>query len=929
MSTTNNNVQSTGRRKKKKKQSLPVRILKKLLAVISTTLLSLFLVMVITGTIVATALTVYVLDFMDDSTNVTLQELESGSDTYFYGIQKNEKGKDEIVILNRVKTDVQRIPVSIDRIPQHVRDAFVYTEDERFYLHEGVDYKRTLSAFLNMFLHFYDTEQGGSTITQQLIKNLTGDKETSPQRKIREIFRAMQLERTYTKDEILEEYLNYIGFGGPINGVQLASIRYFGKNVDEITVPEAAVLAAIPKSPQYYGPFVETYNDNNRLIVDGKANNKERQRYVLYQMYKNGAITFDEYQKYLSTKLVYTDSEEYLRLHPEDRAEELEQEQTAYSWVVDAMYYEVADFLMKEYNIDQAEAIRRINKGGYKIYSTVDDTMQKYVEEKFLELGNLVNVDSVRRWADIDGDGQAEEYLPHVAFVAMNYDGSVKALAGDWGEKTTSLSTSYAVQEKRQVGSTMKPVASYGLALENDIIHWGSTFRDAPIMTDGNGDPWPTNYGKTLSYGTYSVYYFLQQSFNTVPAQLVESMTPEAVWDFCTKNLGMDLVEEDKEISPLALGALTYGITLEDLVNAYVPYGNQGVFNDAHIVTRIEDSTQEIIYQNDGNARYAVSDETAWVMNRLLKNVVDNGTGTAAKLSNKVVVGKTGTTDNWYDEAFVGLTRDFVSGITVGYKYNNNQLSLPQNFKSAQVWNNIIGEYANTMFLDTPADFDPVESVIEAPMCPSSGMIAGTYCGKGITGYWKSTNAPVCTGSHSGVVSNPAVSSSSSNNSYNNTSYSNSNSSNNYSNYITPSSNNYSSNNYSSNSYDNSYSSNSYDYSYNTSYDNSYTDSSSGSGTWGTGYDSTGSSTWDTGYDSTGGSTWDTGYDSTGGGTWDTGYDSTGGGTWDTGYDSTGGSTWDYGYDSTGGSTWDYGYDSTGGGTWDTGYDNTGAGTIW
>lgn len=872
MSNTNTNVQPDGKTKKKKKQSLPVRILKKLLAVISTTLLSLFLVMIITGTIVATALTVYVLDFMDDSTNVTLQELESGSDTYFYGIQKNDKGKDEIVILNRVKTDVQRIPVSIDRIPQHVRDAFVYTEDERFYLHEGVDYKRTLSAFLNMFLHFYDSEQGGSTITQQLIKNLTGDKETSPQRKIREIFRAMELERTYSKDEILEEYLNYIGFGGPINGIQLASIRYFGKNVDEITVPEAAVLAAIPKSPEYYGPFVETYNENNRLIVDGRSNNKERQRYVLYQMYKNGAITFDEYQKYLSTKLVYTDSDEYLRLHPEDRAEELEQEQTAYSWVVDAMYYEVADVLMSEYNIDQSEAIKRINKGGYKIYSTVDDTMQKYVEEKFLELGNLVNVDSVRRWADIDGDGESEEYLPHVAFVALNYDGSVKALAGDWGEKTTSLSTSYAVQEKRQVGSTMKPVAAYGLALENDIIHWGSTFRDEPIMYN-NGEPWPTNYGKTLSYGTHSVYYFLQQSFNTVPAQLVESMTPEAVWDFCTKNLGMELAEEDKQIAPLALGALTYGITLEDLVNAYLPYGNKGVFNDAHIVTKIEDGTQEVIYENDGNARYAVSDETAWVMNRLLKNVVENGTGTAAKLSNKVVVGKTGTTDNWYDEAFVGLTRDFAAGITVGYKYNNNQLCLPSNFKSAQVWQNIIGEYANTMFTDTPADFDPVDSVISAPMCASSGMIAGTYCSKGITGYWKSTNAPVCTGSHSGVLSNPSSSSSSSSSSRSSSSSSNSTSNSYGSNYITPSTNNYSSNSYTDNSYSNNY-----------SYDNSYTDNSYSSG-----YDYS----YDNSYDYSG-STWDTGYDNSG---YDSSYDYSGGSSWDTGYDSSGGGTWDYGYD--------------------------------
>ncbi len=250
-------------KKKKKKHSKAFIIFKKLMTVIATTLLSLLLVIIITGTIVSTALTVYVLNFMDDSTNVTLQQLESGSDTYFYGNQTNEAGEKELVQIHTIQNDFQRIPVDIERIPQHVRNAFVYTEDERFYVHDGVDYKRTFSAFANMFLHFYDTEQGGSTITQQLVKNLSGDDEHTPQRKIREIFSAMQLEKTYSKDEILEEYLNYIGFGGPINGIQLASIRYFGKNVEQLTVPEAAVLAAIPKSPEEYGPFVEYHRDND------------------------------------------------------------------------------------------------------------------------------------------------------------------------------------------------------------------------------------------------------------------------------------------------------------------------------------------------------------------------------------------------------------------------------------------------------------------------------------------------------------------------------------------------------------------------------------------------------------------------------------------------------------------------------------------
>lgn len=738
--------------KKKKKKNIFLFILKKLFACIATTLLSLFLIIIITGTIVATALTVYVMDFMDESSSITLAELESGSDTYFYGQEVDENGELQDVVLKQLKTDVQRIPVSIDKIPQHVRNAFVYTEDERFYLHDGVDYKRTFSAFLNMFIHFYDSEQGGSTITQQLIKNLTGDDEKTPQRKIREIFAAMQLEKTYSKDEILEEYLNFIGFGGPINGIQLASLRYFGKNVEELTVPEAAVLAAIPKSPEFYGPFVEYYNGNE---TDGKANNKTRQEYVLWQMYKNGGITYDEYQEYLVTDLLYTDSPEYRKLHPELDYQEEESKQNAYTWEVDAMMYEAAGYLMEMYNIDEQEAINRINKGGYRIYSTVDKPMQNYIEEKFSNINNIISEGWVRKNVDLDGDGAYEddECLPHIAFVALRYDGSVMAQIGNWGEKKGSLVTNYANREPRQVGSTMKPVATYGLGIESDHIHWGSVYRNLPLdhIKDDQGNPWPFNYGRVSGKGeAHNIYYFLQQSFNTVPAQLCDELTPEAVFKFCTENLGMKLDDADKDHSPLALGSLTYGITLQNLVNAYLPYGAQGVYNEAHIISKIEDANGQIIVDNINgrNTRQAVSPETAWVMNRLIKNVVDNGTGTAAKLWNKTVVGKTGTTENWYDLAFVGMTRDFASAVTIGYKEYNDALSLPSSIKSAGLWNTIIGEYANTMFPDTGVDFDPVDSVISASMCTATGMIANQYCPKGLTGYWKPSNAPYCDGNH-------------------------------------------------------------------------------------------------------------------------------------------------------------------------------------
>ncbi len=750
------------KKKKKKRHSLGFRIFKKLMAVIATTLLSLFLVMIITGTIVATALTVYVLDFMDDSTTITFQELESGNDTFIYGIKTDENGNETIVQLHKVKSTVQRIPVTIDKIPQHVRDAFVYTEDERFYTHDGVDYKRTFSAFLNMFLHIYDTEQGGSTITQQLIKNLTGDDEHSPQRKIREIFSAMQLEKTYSKDEILEEYLNYISFGGARNGIEIAAIQYFGKSVDELTVPEAAVLAAIPKSPEEYGPFVAYYEDDDprkTLLVDGKANNKNRQKYVLYKLYDNGAITYDEYQEYLNTPIIYTDSEEYKKLHPEDFAEQLAKEHQAYSWALDAIYFEAADFIMKEYDIDdQDEAIKRINKGGYKIYSKIDDKMQSYVEEKFKDPNNLIATDNLRRWVDIDGDGNItdQESIPHVAFVALGYDGSVKATVGNWGEKKESLITNYAVTDKRSIGSTIKPVSTYGLALETDHIHWGSVYQDKAVDKDENGRPWPTNYstGSDISISgiTNFIYYFLQKSYNTVPAQLCKELTPEAVFKFSKEKLGMDLIEpplspNDMAVAPLSVGSLTEGLTLENLVNAYIPYGNEGIYNEAHIITKIEDSNHNVIYENNGNPRQAVSDETAWVMNRMLKNVVENGTGTGARLANKVVAGKTGTTENWWDSAFVGLTRDFASGVTVGYMGYRDSQTLPTNFHACDVWKTIIGDYAQEEYADTGSDFDPVKTVIASPWCTTSGKIAGQYCPKsGMNGYWKSTNAPQCDG---------------------------------------------------------------------------------------------------------------------------------------------------------------------------------------
>ena len=769
-------VHKNPHKKKKKKHSKVFKIFKKLMTVIATTLLSLILVIIITGTIVSTALTVYVLKFMDDSTTVTLQELESGSDTFFYANHINEygelvldeQGNPELEQLYHNPNKVQRIPVSIDKIPQHVRQAFICTEDERFYAHEGVDYKRTFSAFLNMFLHFYNTEQGGSTITQQLVKNLSGNDQHTTERKIREIFAAMQLEKSYTKDEILEEYLNYIAFGGPRNGIQKASIDYFGKDVSELTTPEAAVLAAIPKSPEDYGPFVIYRQDdtdpNSPIVVDGKANNKPRQEYVLYKLYENGYITYDEYQEYLVTPIIYTDSEEYKRNHPEEELKELEAKAKTYSWILDAAFFEAEKVFMDMYDITEEEALSKIQRGGYQVYIKYDKKMQDYVENQLRDFSTFQYVlpeYSYRRYVDINGDGTVdeEEALPHVAFCAINYRGEVLCAVGTVGEKKDSLVTNYAVKEPRQVGSTIKPLAGYGYGIDSGKFHWGSVLKNSPVRRLDDGQWWPKNYGGVSGNGgPVQLWMGLRDSMNTISAQLVVQGGQENVFDYAHDKLGLELSKGERGEgfeSPLTLGALTNGVTLENLVNAYIPYGNQGMHYDAHLITMIKDSNQQIIYQCDGNPKRAVEDETAYVMNRLMKIVIESGTGTDAKIYNKTVVGKTGTTQDFVDECFVGLTPDFASGITVGYKSFDVQLTWDR-IVSAKVWRTVIGDYIINNYNDTPSDFEKVSTVIEAPICSNTGNIAGANCARGAIGYWKSIckdNAdykpPYCSGAHS------------------------------------------------------------------------------------------------------------------------------------------------------------------------------------
>lgn len=767
------------KKKKKRRRPLILRILGSIFSVVLTTFLSFFLLFCVTGAICAVAAATYIIDYMEKTPSVSIQELTMSYETNVF--EKNADGEDEIVY--HVQNDVMRIPVTLDQIPQHTRDAFVYGEDERYWTHEGVDYKRTIASFANMILQFWNSDQGGSTITQQLVKNITRDNDKSPQRKIREIHRAMQLEKNYSKDEILETYLNYIGFGGAANGIEMAARKYFGKHVEELTIAESACLAAIPQSPEVNNPFAG-YNEKadnpvthtkyvtDKVVNTGREINRARMEYILGRMYKNGAITFDEYQSALNEHLVFTDTEEYMLLHPElQKVEEDgtvtlkdgEDEIQSTDWVVDEALREFAHFLMDEQGISFDRAMTKINKEGYQIYTTVDREMQDYAEKKYSSLDNLLagmtNTKATTMFRDLDGDGvygDDENLVLQSGFAAIDYHGRILCTVGGIGEKEGSLGISYASTEKQQPGSAIKPVTAYGFALENNYITWGTHVLDYPPLTvidekTKKEKLWPTNYADSNDTTVYTnqkinIYFALQVSKNTIPALLCKTYGCENVFNFATDKLGLDLYEAgDKDYAPLSVGALSYGVTVTDLANAYMVYGSGGYFDDAHIISRVETSEGELVYNGDDGYQAVISDETAYVMNKLLQNVVNEGTGKPAKmfLNGKQVpiAGKTGTTSDWCDLMFVGLTPDFVSAVWVGYK-ENKKIKNHGAIKSAYVWKNITGEWILNHY--DGQDFPNCENIVTGFVCPATGKVANASCGKGAPGYWKGSYAPPC-----------------------------------------------------------------------------------------------------------------------------------------------------------------------------------------
>ena len=685
---------------------------KKIARIAGKALLSIMLIGVITGCLVVGAFAIYVFNFVDDKVYEDLDEMTLGFTTTLY-ILDDETG--EYVEYQRLHGEENRIWVDFEQMPETLRNAYVAVEDQRFYQHKGVDWKRTVGAFANMFVDLYSSNQGGSTITQQLVKNITNDNKQTPMRKIREIMRARYLEGHYEKDTILECYLNTICLGGGIYGVEVASNYYFGKSTNELTLVECASLASLAKEPEKYRP------DKN------PQNNKTRRNVVLKLMYDQGYITKEAYEEAIVTDIEIVADET------------AKGGNTVNSYFVDALIDEVVDRLVDEYGMDESYAAKNFYNGGYKIYCTVNPEIQSILEDEYSKTDKYFTLVSKESGKTVQS-----------AMTVMDYEGHIVGIVGGAGEKTTNRGYNRATMASRQPGSTMKPLAAYSQALQKNLIHFSSLLEDSalPNYYPGGGA------GPRNSYGYYEGYMTvaeaLERSTNTIPCKLVKQMGVESTYYYLANNMGLDNLDnvEDMNLSSLGLGGTHTGISTTQSAASFAVFGNLGIYYEPTTFTLMTDQHgKTVLKQKSGTA--AIDENTATIVNHLLQNVVYGDRGTAkaiASFSDTIkCYAKTGTSSDVYDSWLAGGTPYYVGSCWFGFdsqeKLNNASLA-------KTMWKNVMQRIHKNL---GDKEFVDSEFVTHRYYCKSTGLLATDACESVAEGWYKTNYSlpAVCT-SHPG-----------------------------------------------------------------------------------------------------------------------------------------------------------------------------------
>ena len=644
---------------------------------------------------------------MNYSSFIYYQDKESGNWVEYQTIYGNEN----------------RIWVDIEDMPDALWQAAVAIEDERFFTHNGVDWKRTLKAVVNLFTDKEDTF-GGSTITQQVLKNMTEDNDGTVNRKVREIFRALEFEKNYTKWDILELYLNFVYFGQKCYGVQTAAQYYFGKDVGELDAAECACLIAITNNPSMYGPMYDiTITREDGTTTTPRELNKVRQENILTKMSQvKGPATLgadlsdpDSWTTYLTEEEAQAAKDEVLQFAPDDTTStEVEEEETdesgVNSWFVDEVFRDVTADLADQYGISTKEAEIWVYNKGYNIYTTLDPEIQEIAESVYEDRGSLNNLTSP--------SGQP---IRSGITILDPYTGKIVAMVGDMGPKEGNLLWNYAT-DIQQPGSSIKPLTAYAPALDSGAINPGTTFDNYPVQLL-NGSPWPKNSPNTYT-GWTSAAEGIQRSINTIAVQALQKGGVTNAYAFATEKLGLSLQPEDMDISPLGLGGLTYGLSTVEMAAAYATFANSGIYNEPKTYTKVTDSEGNIVLENSGEQHVAMKETTAYLMTTMLQKAVSNGTGGAAYFSGMSIAGKTGTTNDNYDRYFVGYTPYYVAAVWVGYKVNE-RISYSVN-PAASLWKQVMQPiHAN---LENKSFTKPSTGLTTITVCADSGLKCTDAC---------------------------------------------------------------------------------------------------------------------------------------------------------------------------------------------------------
>ena len=742
----------------------------------------------------------------DDGETLDLDNQKNRQTSIIYDINGNEYAS-----LSRNENRIWR---ELSAMPENLQNAVIAIEDKNFRTEPGINLKGTIGAALNAFTgnRIWGTNRGASTLEQQLIKNLTGDNEQDNMRKVREIFRALGLDNKYSKETILEAYLNTIPLTGIIHGMEAGSIEYFGKHVEDLTLAECATLASITKNPTKYNPAT-----NPEELM-------KRRNHVLYEMYTQGYITEAEFNAAKAETVTLTEK---------TSTTENATRSSSNSWFTDALYNQLLTQLQEDLNYTKDEAQELIFSGGLRIYSTVDPTVQAGIEKTMYNEDDLIPAlwheepvclrdypadssswdevqydeatglpitkdgyavygqEAIPVYADEEGTtlkmgtstdpdypNDTTEYLcvyekvrTQAAMATLDYDGNILGIGGGIGEKKYDLGFNRATSP-HQTGSTMKPIGAYALALDYKLINYSSQILDSPyysaedkkVLKDqyiGVMSPfseaaqsrsdvwraWPTNYGGAGGQGNpMLVYDALQQSYNTVAVWVGDMVGVDYLYNFVHDTLECSYIsaENDMDLGPLVLGSQSSGLTVVELAGAYTMF-NTGTFTTPHYYTEITDYQGNMILDNNKyiNTTQAISADTAYIMNRMMWNVLHSRKGTAygkAPDGEMDSVAKTGTTSNYKDYTFAGLTPYYVTAIWWGCDRPTEMDTLGKAGRNASPIQYAWKALMEDLQADLPVkEFAKGENVVEKHFDTSTGAIISSG---GSVGYYTEDNLP-------------------------------------------------------------------------------------------------------------------------------------------------------------------------------------------